>query len=101
MRIRPIQNTKSAGVVGQVERDRGRRRVAHDEAAVGEADEQDEQADADADRPLSASGTAFMIASRRPTRTRMRDAMPSRTITPIAPAGDRPLRGQRERDDRR
>ena len=39
---------------------------------------------------FSASGTAFMIASRRPTSTRMVTAMPSRRITPIAPDGDRP-----------
>ncbi len=39
---------------------------------------------------FSASGTAFMIASRRPTRTSTRTTRPSRTMTPIAPAGVRP-----------
>jgi hypothetical protein len=36
------------------------------------------------------SGTAFMIASRRPTSTSSRTTSPSITITPIAPAGVRP-----------
>ena len=48
---------------------------------------------------FSASGTAFMIASRRPTATRMVMTTPSRTMTPIAPLASRPLPGQRERDD--
>ena len=39
---------------------------------------------------LSASGTAFMTASRSPTSTRIVTAMPSSRITPIAPAGERP-----------
>ncbi len=38
-----------------------------------------------------ASGTAFMIASRRPARTRIVTRTPSITITPIAPAGESPL----------
>ena len=40
---------------------------------------------------FSATGTAFMIASRRPIATRTVTTMPSSTITPIAPAGVRPL----------
>src|SRR6266404_4538579 len=36
---------------------------------------------------LRASGTAFMTASRKPTRTSSVTARPSRTMTPIAPAG--------------
>ena len=39
---------------------------------------------------LRASGTAFITASRNPTRTRIVTTMPSQTITPMAPAGDRP-----------
>ncbi len=39
---------------------------------------------------LSASGTAFMTASRKPTTTRSVTTRPSRTITPIAPCGVRP-----------
>ena len=49
---------------------------------------------------FSESGTAFMIASRRPTTTRIVMARPSSTITPIAPAASRPLRRQGEGDDR-
>ncbi len=40
---------------------------------------------------FSASGTAFMMASRRPITTRTVIATPSRTITPIAPAASRPF----------
>ena len=40
---------------------------------------------------FSASGTAFMIASRRPTSTRTVMTTPSITITPIAPLASRPL----------
>ena len=40
---------------------------------------------------LSANGTAFMIASRRPTRTRTVMTTPSMTMTPIAPFASRPL----------
>ncbi len=40
---------------------------------------------------LSESGTARITASRRPTRTRIVTRMPSRTMTPIAPAGVSPL----------
>ena len=53
---RPIRNTnvrrRRSG--NEVDRDRvlGRRPPGDDEPAVDEADEQDEQADADADRPL-------------------------------------------------
>ena len=39
---------------------------------------------------LSASGTAFMTASRKPTMTSSVTTRPSRTITPIAPCGVRP-----------
>ncbi len=40
---------------------------------------------------LSDIGTARMIASRRPTRTSSRTIRPSRTMTPIAPAGVSPF----------
>ena len=40
---------------------------------------------------LRASGTAVMIASRRPRTTRMVMRTPSITITPMAPATVRPL----------
>ena len=43
---------------------------------------------------LRASGTAFMIASRAPSTTRTVMATPSSTMTPIAPAGVRPLAGR-------
>ncbi len=42
------------------------------------------------------SGTAFMIASRRPTTTSRVMMRPSITITPIAEAGRHPQGGQRE-----
>ena len=49
---------------------------------------------------FSDSGTALMIASRRPTRTRIVTTMPSSTMTPIAPAGDEArVEDEPERDD--
>ena len=39
------------------------------------------------------SGTAFIIASRRPTTTSSVMTRPSMTITPIASAGDMPRAG--------
>ena len=39
---------------------------------------------------LRASGTAFMTASRKPTRTSRVTTIPSSTITPMAPWGVRP-----------
>ena len=39
---------------------------------------------------LSDSGMAFITASRKPTRTRIVTAMPSSTMTPIAPSGVSP-----------
>ena len=48
---------------------------------------------------LRASGTAFITASRKPTMTSSVTTRPSQTITPIAPAGDRPCAGERERHD--
>ena len=50
---------------------------------------------------FSDSGTAFMTASRRPTRTSTVMTMPSMTMTPIAPAGVEAQRQhEAERDDR-
>ena len=91
VRIRPIQNTKSAGVVGRwnvTGGPGGRRRT--DEAAAGEADEQDEQADADADRLLERERHGVHHGLAEADEDQDVTTRPSSTITPIAPAGDRP-----------
>ncbi len=90
VRTRPIQNTKSAAVVG-------RWKVVGVTGALPTTKPPLAKPMNRMNRPMptpmarfSASGTAFMIASRRPTSTRMVTAMPSSRITPIAPDGDRP-----------
>ena len=89
VRIRPIQNTKSAGVVGRW------KETTVPCPATTKPPPAKPMIRMNSPMPtpiafLSASGTAFMTASRKPTMTSSVTTMPSHTMTPMAPAGDRP-----------
>ena len=89
VRIRPIQNTKSAGVVGRWNVTTvpwpGTTKPPPAKPMI--------RMNSPMPTPIAflrPSGTAFITASRKPTTTSSVTIRPSQTITPIAPAGERP-----------